>query len=363
MPASFVFFASAALAVLLTRLQIRLSPVLRLTAVPRGDRWHKKPTPSSGGIAILFAAAPIYVILFRGQHIAIASGALALWTLGLIDDRVRLRPAVKLAGQCVVSASVVASGVVFHATPYEALNIRLSFSWLVGITNAFNLIDNMDGLCAGVTVIIAGFRYFLLSAGGDWGEAELCALVAGVYAGFLVCNYRPASIFMGDCGSMLAGFSLAALTIATPITHTNSVIANLFSPALTFAYPIFDTMLVFVLRKVAHRSIFEGGKDHSSHRLALLGLGEARAVVILWTLTAVGSAIALLAEWMPMGLIFGGPLLFGLLAVFGRFLAGVSIDFTAERRPSSAPSQNLSFSGKLGMDNLSFPAESAKWRN
>jgi len=359
-----VVCASAALAVLMTYLQIRLSPVLRLTAVPRADRWHKRPTPSSGGIAILCAAAAIYLMLFRGQHVAIASGALALWTLGLVDDRSRLRPVVKLAGQCVVSACVVASGVVLHATPFEPLNMLLSFSWLVGITNAFNLIDNMDGLCAGVTVIIAGFCCFLLGARGDWDEAGLYALVAGVYAGFLVCNYRPANIFMGDCGSMLAGFSLAALTIATPISRSESPVASLFYLALTFIYPIFDTMLVFVLRKVAHRPIFAGGKDHSSHRLALLGLGEARAVAILWTLTAVGSAIGLLVAWMPMGLILGGSVLCGLLAVFGRFLAGVSNDFTAERRRSPAASQNSSFSGRrLGVDDLPFPARSGKSSN
>jgi UDP-GlcNAc:undecaprenyl-phosphate GlcNAc-1-phosphate transferase len=361
MPASFVFSASAALALFLTYLQIRLSPVLRLTAVPRDDRWHKRPTPSSGGIAILCAAATIYVILFRGHHTAVASGALALWALGLVDDRVRLRAAVKLAGQCAVSASVVASGVVLHATPYEALNILVSFSWMVGITNAFNLIDNMDGLCAGVTVIIAGFGCFLLGARGDWDEAGLYALIAGVYAGFLVSNYRPAKIFMGDSGSMLAGFSLAALTIATPIPYTQSSIASLFYPALTFIYPIFDTILVFVLRKVRHRPISAGGKDHSSHRLVLLGLGEARAVAILWTLTAVGSAIGLLVEWLPMGLIIGGTVLCGLLAVFGRFLAGVSTDFTAERCQAPASSPHLSFSeNRLGVDNLSFPAESGK---
>jgi UDP-GlcNAc:undecaprenyl-phosphate GlcNAc-1-phosphate transferase len=330
-PGPFVFIASAALALLLTCLQIRFNGVLRLTAAPRADRWHKTPTPSSGGIAILCAAAAIYAILFRGQHVAIASGALALWTLGLIDDRVRLSPAVKLAGQCAVSACVVASGVVFRATPYEALNILFSFSWLVGITNAFNLIDNMDGLCAGVTVIIAGFRYFLLSARGDWGEAGLCALVGGVYAGYLVCNHRPARIFMGDCGSMLAGFSLAALTIATPIPHTKAFVAGLFYPALTFIYPIFDTMLVSVLRKLAGRPISAGGRDHSSHRLVSLGLGETQTVAILWTLTAAGSAIGLLVDWKPMGLIVGGSVLCGLLVAFGRFLAGVPANFAEKR--------------------------------
>lgn len=325
-----VFLAAGALTVALTTLQIRLDHVVRLTAIPRGDRWHRRPTPSSGGIAILGAAAVVYCAGFRGKHVSIVLGALALWLLGLIDDRLRLGPAAKFVGQSIICACVVASGVVFHATASHPLNLIISFLWLAGITNAFNLIDNMDGLCAGVTVIIAGFRYSLLAARGDWDEANLCALIGGLYAGFLMCNYRPAKIFMGDCGSMLAGFSLAALAIATPIPHTKSFAAGLFYPVLTFAYPIFDTTLVSVLRKLAGRPISMGGRDHSSHRLVLLGLSETSAIWILWALAALGSGIGLMVDWMPAGLIVAGSVLLAGLAAFGRFLAGVPVDLVKE---------------------------------
>jgi UDP-GlcNAc:undecaprenyl-phosphate GlcNAc-1-phosphate transferase len=302
-------------------LQIRLSRVLRLTAAPREDRWHRNPTPSSGGIAIFAAMALGYALWFPGQHAAIAIGVAGLWLLGLADDLLGLPPWAKLLGQSLASAFVVASGVVFHATSSSAFNLAFSFLWLVGITNAFNLIDNMDGLCAGVTVIIAVFRFSLLAAAGSWSDANLCALVAAAYAGFLTLNRNPARIFMGDCGSMLAGFSLAALTIASPFAHTKVFAAGVFYSALTFAYPIFDTILVSILRRTAGRPISVGGRDHSSHRLVSTGVTEARAVVILWALTAAGSAVGLMVGSMPMALLAAGGMIALALAVFGLFLA------------------------------------------
>jgi UDP-GlcNAc:undecaprenyl-phosphate GlcNAc-1-phosphate transferase len=318
-----VFFSAGALAYLLTCVQIRWSARLRLTAAPRSDRWHRMPTPSSGGIAIFLAVAAIYCIGFRSQHSAVALGAAALWLLGLVDDRLRLPAVWKLAGQMAVAAAVVASGVVFHATPSTTFNLAFSFVWLVGITNAFNLIDNMDGLCSGVTLIIAIFRIALLASVGDWLEADLCALVGAAYAGFLVLNRNPARIFMGDCGSMLAGFSLAALTIASPLPHTKVFLAGIFYPAITFMYPIFDTALVTISRRLAGRPISVGGKDHSSHRLVCLGLSEKRAVLLLWALTAVGSAIGLMVKVMPISGVTAGGVFALALAAFGVFLAAI----------------------------------------
>ncbi len=308
------------LAFLLTSLQMRWNGRLRLTAAPRTDRWHSRPTPSSAGIAIFGAIAVVYLLGFRGQHLSIALGSSAMWLLGLFDDLRRLPPWAKLLGQSLVSAAVVASGVVFHATSSSMFNLAFSFFWLVGITNAFNLIDNMDGLCAGVTVIIGLFRFSLL-ASGNWQDANACMVVAAAYAGFLLLNRYPARIFMGDCGSMLAGFSLAALTIASPLAHTKAFIAGVFYPALTFLYPIFDTMLVSVLRKAAGRPISMGGRDHTSHRLVLMGLSEPRAVALLWALTAVGCGSGLMARSMPVAVVAAGALLAVGLAVFGFFLS------------------------------------------
>jgi UDP-GlcNAc:undecaprenyl-phosphate GlcNAc-1-phosphate transferase len=312
---------AGALALVLTQAQVQLNGVLRLTAAPRNDRWHRKPTPSSGGIAVFFSCAVAYLAFFRGQHVAEACGAAALWLLGFVDDRLRLRASVKFTGQVLVTVAVMASGVVFAATSSSAFNILFTFFWLIGITNAFNLIDNMDGLCAGVIVIICAFRCVLLASHGYSAEASLRAVIGAAFLAFLVFNYNPAKIFMGDCGSMFAGFLLASLSITSPLAHTKAFVAGIFYPALTYTYPIFDTILVTVLRKIAGRPISVGGRDHSSHRLASLGLNERQVVWILWLLTALGSGVGFMASWMPLEVIAACGALMAALMVFGIFLA------------------------------------------
>lgn len=309
------------LSALLTFALIKLDKWLRLTAIPRSDRWHRNPTPNSGGVAIFLSCAAIYALAGAGQYRAVALGAASICLLGFLDDRVQLRPLVKLLCQCLISLAVVLSGVVFPATPWHFANLAFSLLWIVGITNAFNLIDNMDGLCAGVAIIIAGFRFWLLAASGFWQDALLCAILGAALGGFLVFNYRPAKIFMGDCGSMFAGFTLAALAIASPLAHTKVFLAGFFYPALSFAYPIFDTLLVSILRKAAGRKISVGGRDHSSHRLASLGLPEHRVVWIFWSLTAVGCAVGLMIHWMPLQVVAPIGFLVASLTMFGIFLA------------------------------------------
>jgi UDP-GlcNAc:undecaprenyl-phosphate GlcNAc-1-phosphate transferase len=306
---------------LLTFGLIRLNPGLRWSAAPRSDRWHSQATPNSGGVAIFLSCALAYAIAFRGAYSPVAVGGVAIFLLGFLDDRLRLSPVPKLLVQCAIAALVVANGVVFSATSWIWVNWAFSFGWIVGLTNSFNLIDNMDGLCAGVTVVICVFRVFALSASGHVVDAGLAAILAAAFGGFLIFNYRPARIFMGDCGSMLAGFLLSTLTIASSEAHTKAFAAGFFYPALTFAYPIFDTLLVSCLRRAAGRPISVGGRDHSSHRLAYLGIGERRVVWILWALTALGSAIGLLTRWMPLEVIAAAALLVAALAMFGIFLS------------------------------------------
>lgn len=315
-----LILASGVSSALLTYCLVRLDSRLRLTAVPRENRWHRRATPNSGGVAVFLSCALVYGVAFLGTYPAVAAGAAAIFVLGFLDDRFGLSPFLKLAGQCVIAALVVHSGVIFPASPWLWLNEVFSFLWIVGLTNSFNLIDNMDGLCAGVTVIIATFRIFTLGLGGHTADAGLAAIVAASFAGFLIFNHHPARIFMGDCGSMLAGFTLSALTIASSEAYTKAFAAGFFYPALTFMYPIFDTLLVSMLRRSAGRPISVGGRDHSSHRLVYAGIGERRAVWILWGLAGLGSAMGLLTRWIPLEVMAAAALLVAALSMFGIFL-------------------------------------------
>jgi UDP-GlcNAc:undecaprenyl-phosphate GlcNAc-1-phosphate transferase len=329
------------LSALLTRLQIRVNSRLALTAAPRADRWHAVPTPSSGGLAIFLSCAIAWSLWTPGRYPRIALAVAALWVFGFLDDRLRLRPGCKLAAQIVAAAFVVVSGTVFPVTPWYPPNVALSVFWIVLITNAFNLIDNMDGLCAGVVIVVCVFRYLRLTAEGYRADADLCAILAAAFAGFLIFNYHPARIFMGDCGSMPVGFALGALTLAGPAPHKGMLLAGFFYPALTFTYPIFDTALVSILRRLAGRPISVGGRDHSSHRLASLGLGQRQVVWILWVLTALGSGLGLLTHWMPGTLFAAVALLAALLVVFGVFLAAAPPDpYTHARQYGSMGHEN-----------------------
>src|SRR5205823_6186425 len=184
-------------------------------AGPTQDRWHKKATPLMGGVAIVtttFAGA--LAIGFRTDlwHL-MACGAL-IAAFGIVDDVLSLKASTKLIAQVVVASLLLFWGFRLHWSPSLAGDTMLTLFWIVGITNAFNLLDNMDGLCAG-TVLIAG-AFLLISFGHDPGLAPIAqylALLLGSTAGFLVYNLHPASIFMGDVGSLFLGFNLAALTL------------------------------------------------------------------------------------------------------------------------------------------------------
>jgi UDP-GlcNAc:undecaprenyl-phosphate GlcNAc-1-phosphate transferase len=321
MQALALFGITAVVGLIFNALLVRFSNRLPFLKTPAHDRWHTGRIPDSGGIAIFGALAVAYFLEFQGRYVPVALGALALWTLGTIDDQIHLTPKIKIGAQAIIVTAVVGSGISVNVTSYNFVNAALSWLWLMGITNAFNLIDNMDGLAAGVVIIIAAFRSGLLYINGFTNESLLFAVIAASFSGFLVFNLKPAKIFMGDGGSMLAGFILAALTIHSPILHAHSSIASFFYPVLTFAYPIFDTTLVTTLRKIAGRKISVGGRDHSSHRLASLGMQDSAVVLTLWLFTAVGSAAAFLLYRLPVSTGIAILLLLLFASLFGLFLA------------------------------------------
>jgi len=309
---SAAFFLSLFFSILLTPLVRRLSIKLGYFASPREDRWHKKATGLLGGVSIFasFLLAWQLIALTTGGYVdwvrpllPVIIGATAIFAIGLIDDIFDLNPQYKLIFQVVIASALVFFG--FQVNWFEArtANIVVSILWIVGITNAFNLLDNMDGLSAGIA-FISGFFLFLwlsLFSGADFLAAPsrlFLSAFLGSLLGFLIYNFNPASIFMGDAGSLFIGFLLACLAvIESPARAERAAFFNqlfvIAIPCFILFIPILDTVFVSLMRKLVSRSIFQGGTDHSSHRMVAVGLSEPKAVILLYTFAAVSGLIAL----------------------------------------------------------------------
>ncbi len=298
-------------------------------AKPKLDRWHKKPTAMLGGVAIFLATALMYVLFVpqTSASLVILVGSIFLFLVGLIDDILHIKPYQKLIGQFIGVAIVVGYGLVLPWTDSEILNIGITAFWLIGITNAINLLDNMDGLAAGISAIAAFALAVGFGASGQPDELLLVAAFIGALVGFLVFNFNPASIFMGDCGSMFVGFFLASSVLLTQVGgRSRSVVSVLAVPALILFVPIFDTTFVTLLRKIWGRKASQGGRDHTSHRLVALGLSERSAVLLLYGLAlAAGILSLMLSRLQPvqsLALIAGFTVA---LAIIGVYLAKVKV--------------------------------------
>jgi UDP-GlcNAc:undecaprenyl-phosphate GlcNAc-1-phosphate transferase len=333
--AGLAFLLSLALVPLVRRISFRMGKV----AAPREDRWHRKPTPQLGGIAIYtaFLGSLLMASALNGSLGQLRWGLLAssslIFLLGLYDDLRELAPPTKLMGQIIVAAVVVFQGYTTNFfTPKipdtivaQLPNILLTFLWLAGITNAINLLDNMDGLAGGIALITAGFLIFFFWQGGDPSLLAFAAALAGAALGFLVFNFPPASIFMGDSGSLFLGFTLAVLAIARQPQASN-VFAVLGVPTLLFLLPILDTTLVTITRLLRGQSPAQGGRDHTSHRLIAFGLSERQALMALYGVAIIagvaGIAIETLDYWLSLVLV---PALVLSLALLAAYLGGLKV--------------------------------------
>jgi UDP-GlcNAc:undecaprenyl-phosphate/decaprenyl-phosphate GlcNAc-1-phosphate transferase len=298
------FFSAFAVTAALVLLSIQVCRKQGWVSKPRADRWHKGTPAFFGGVPLFagFAALSIAFIPWSNyllwRLIGIAS---LMFVLGLVDDIYHLTPVRKFAGQLLAAGLLISLGVVYPLHGSMTVNIIVSVLWLVGITNAFNLLDNMDGLSAGIALISAGYLTVFYAVGGYRDQAAIVALSAGAIAGFLVFNFTPARIFMGDSGSLFIGFVLGATSILE-VAHVAAVPAFVLAPVTVLAIPIFDTVFVSVTRRLRGQAISQGGTDHSSHRLVRLGLQERTAVLLLYALSAGSGAVALLTRhWSSAG--------------------------------------------------------------
>jgi len=321
----------------------------RLVAHPSEDRWHEHATPLLGGIGIfaglsvgLWAAAAAGAFEPTTALVGIYAGCGLVFAAGLVDDLRSLSPLAKLGAQIGAAAIVVVTGTSAELVENTFLAAAIAIFWLVAVTNAFNLLDNMDGLAA--TLAAIAFTFFAIDAVTVHPSTLVLAFAvagAAACAGFLPFNLRArgkALVFMGDSGSQALGFALASLGLLASWRVAGTTVATLILPILLLAVPILDTALVTVLRLLEGRPIHQGGRDHSSHRLVRFGLSERHAVALL-ALIAAGIGASSLAYGVLDNAritLVGVLLTFVLLVQFASFLADV------ERRPVQEGASGLS---------------------
>jgi UDP-GlcNAc:undecaprenyl-phosphate GlcNAc-1-phosphate transferase len=309
---------------------------------PRQDRWHRRSTPTFGGLAIAagtvagFASARV----LSWESAVIFGVALAMLALGWIDDRFRLSPLAKLVASLAAAAFLLYALTFLRGRPVSPAATVLAVIWFAGIVHAINLLDNMDGLAGGIGLIAAAA--FGIAFSDRFGVATVAALwaLAGSLAGFLVWNRHPARLFMGDCGSLFIGSMLAGSSVVAVLGSAEPMVDSM-AVMLVVAAPLFDTAFVLVLRRLAGLPATRGGTDHVSHRLVSLGFSEPRAVASLYVLGVSGAALAWMLRntgisMMPVALLFGVMIL-----LVGIYLARVPAyngeDFLALQKTSFAP--------------------------
>ena len=225
--------------------------------------------------------------LVFGRLATVMAGAVLLFVVGLIDDRKNLRPVVKLAFQILAGLILVAGGVTIQMfIPGWFAGAVLTVIWVVFISNAFNLLDNMNGLSAGVSVVCALSFYLVSRSGGEFFMMAIFAALAGSAAGFLPYNFPRARLFMGDSGSLFLGYMFAALSIM--VTYYDAGVPNqlpVVAPLVVLGVPLFDTLSVMWIRWRAGKPLMQGDQNHFSHRLVALGFSRVAAVVFIWVVT------------------------------------------------------------------------------
>jgi UDP-GlcNAc:undecaprenyl-phosphate GlcNAc-1-phosphate transferase len=294
------FFVAMFAAVVATYSTRHIARRIGWVAKPRADRWHTKPTALSGGVGIFLGFIPVYLWQRPASHpgdALLVGCSTGMFLLGFVDDRIQLKPYSKLIGQVGIATIFTIFGLRLHWLPNAFLDQGLTIFWLVGVTNALNLLDNIDGAAAGIAAIAAGYMVYLCDSVAEPGAAAMAAAFAGSVVGFLFFNFNPASIFMGDSGSLFIGFFLAGLSLTTGRTGARrDIVALLSVPVLLLLIPIADTTLVTISRRYHGRSISQGGRDHTSHRLVALGMSERRATLLLWGLALASGGVAVMVR-------------------------------------------------------------------
>ncbi len=286
MPTLLIIFATALVfAFGGTPIARRFAVRVGIVARPGAHRTHSGTIPLLGGVAI-YGAFLVALILFADrffipQLISIVVGATWVSLLGVLDDRVGLSASIKLLGQIFGALILIVTGISVDLFHQPLVDAAITLLWIVGITNAMNLLDNMDGLSGGIAAVAAAFFLLISALNGQYLVGSLSAALLGASIGFLVYNFNPASIFMGDTGSLFLGFILAAVGIK--LRFPAPTLFTWFIPIIVLGLPIFDTTLVFVSRlRGGLNPLTHPGSDHVSHRLVARGMSKREAVLTLY---------------------------------------------------------------------------------
>jgi UDP-GlcNAc:undecaprenyl-phosphate/decaprenyl-phosphate GlcNAc-1-phosphate transferase len=330
-----IFLSALLFAVGATPIARRVALTLGIIDQPSARKVHNTPIPLLGGVAI-YAAFVLALALFGSefyvaQLVGILLGATCVSFLGIWDDWHGTRPLLKFGGQVLAAAILIATGVQVEFLHNPVLNIAVTTFWVVGITNALNLLDNMDGLSGGVSAIAAAWFALLSIQNGQFLVASMSVALLGAALGFLIYNFNPASIFMGDGGSLFLGFLLASVGIKLRfLGHSDEITWMI--PVLVLGVPIFDTTLVVFSRlRRGLNPLTTPGRDHVSHRLVRLGLSHRRAVLAIY---AVGGALGVLAFALQFATLPGAYAALGLVSILA---VGLLLWLESHGDPARAP--------------------------
>ena len=285
-------------ALTLTPVVARLARRTGILDLPSAGKAHLQPTPYMGGVAVAAGFTSIGAVAAgpSGQLLVILLCAVAIGALGLVDDWRTVRPGPKLLVEAAAGVALWVVGVRAGLFGVAPLDLMLTVAWVILVTNSLNLLDNMDGLLSGVAAISA-LTFFAIAAGrGYYLVASLALAIAGACLGFLRHNFPPARIFLGDAGSLMIGFLLAALGLKLDLVGEDGLLRAAI-PLLCLGVPLLDTALVILARWRDGRPIYRGGTDHSSHRLATLGLSDRQVALVNYGAQACFSSLAV---WLAL---------------------------------------------------------------
>lgn len=315
-----MILAAAATSMVISPLAIRVSSKLGLVDLPWSapHKQHHLPVPSVGGLVLIISILVAYLLVrpMVDQEVIgifISAGLMMIW--GVLDDRYNLAPYQKLIGQTLATIVLIIFGVQVHITRLPWFDLVLTSLWMIGLVNAFNFVDSMDGLAIGLASIAAAFFMMVTIDSSQPILATLAASILGATAGVFYFNASPARMFLGDSGSQFLGFLLAAMGIAyVPAQAGLPQGVSWFTPILVLGVPIFDTTLVMFSRLRRKKPIYQAERDHTYHRLVAIGLDPARSVLTMQLVAVVlglTAFIALDASVLVANIIFAGIVLSG----------------------------------------------------